>query len=285
MATPSLEIAGNSVVYSLGREIAKITDFAHDFAPDYNAVGGVVEMPLISATAGVFNAENNNYEQSSTIGTASITLNKHYVAGFNVTPQQMSDGLGAYAGLFTQLGEDAGRAIARSVEAAVVGQVLDDNVGTPATLALTKAGFAGLYKATMDANLPPSNCVLVLNPTAYSKLLEVLGMDVVNLQAAIETGKVDNFLGFHRVLCSASVDSDLLGFIAERGAIGIAGRRVPLLEGYPMYQEFTDKDTGVPATLIGFLKYATGTYYITATALFGTAITNKDAIVPLVASV
>lgn len=281
--TPTIEIAGNSVVYSLGREIAKLTEFAHDFAPDYSAVGGVIKMPILSASAGIFDAENNNYEQSSTVDEASITLSAQYIAGFNVTPKQMSDGLGAYSALFTQMGEDAGRAIARSVEAAVVGQVLS-SVNTPATLALTKAGFAGLYKTAMEANLAPANCVLVLNPTAYSKLLEVLGMDVVNLQAAIETGKVDNFLGFRRVLGSASVDSNLLGFIAERGAIGVAGRRVPLLEGYPMYEEFIDRDTGIPATLVGFLKYATGAYYVTATALFGTAITNAGGIVPLVAA-
>ena len=284
MATPNIEIAGNSVVFSLGREIAKIDEFAHDFAPDYNAVGGVVKMPVIAAQAGVFNAANNNYEQSSTIDTASITLNKQYVAGFEVTPQQMSDGLGAYASLFDQLGADAGRAIGRAVEAEVVGLV-DNTTATPVALALTKAGFAGLYKTTMDANLAPSNSVLVLNPAAYSKLIEVLGMDVVHLETAVETGKIDNFLGFRRILCSAGVDSGLLGFIAERGAIGVAGRKVPLLEGYPVYQEFIDKDTGVPATLVGFLKYATGSYFITATALFGTAVTRAAGIVPLVASV
>lgn len=283
MATPNIEIAGNSVVYSLGREIAKITDFAHDFAPDYSAVGGVVKMPILSAQAGIFNASTNNYEQNSTVGTASITLNKQYVAGFSVSPQQMSDGLGAYGSLFTQMGEDAGRAIARSVEAAVVGQVTSAT-STTATLTLDKAGFAGLYKTTMEKNLAPSNACLVLNPTAYSKLIEVLGMDVVHLEKAVETGMIDNFLGFKRVLASASVDSGILGFIAERGAIGVAGRKVPLLEGYPVYQEFVDKDTGIPATLIGFLKYATGDYFITATALFGTAITRAAGIVPLVAA-
>ena len=261
MAYPTIDIAGNSVVYSLGRKIAKLTDFAHDFAPDYNAVGGVVKMPILSAQAGIFDKDSNNYEQNSTVGTASITLSAQYVAGFSVSPKQMSDGLGAYANLFQQMGEDAGRAIARSVEGAVVGQVLS-STNTPATLALTKAGFAGLYKT----------------------LLEVLGMDVVNLQGAIETGMVDNFLGFHRVLASGAVDAGILGFIAERGAIGVAGRRVPLLEGYPVYEEFIDKDTGIPATLVGFLKYATGDYFITATALFGTNITNAGAIVPLVAA-
>ena len=283
MAFESLQIAGNSVVYSLGREIAKLTDFAHDFAPDYSAVGGVVKMPILSAQAGIFDKDTNNYEQNSAVDTASITLSAQYVAGFSVSPKQMSDGLGAYANLFQQMGEDAGRAIARSVESAVVGQVTA-TTSTSATLALTKAGFAGLYKTAMDANLAPSHACLVLNPAAYSKLLEVLGMDVVNLQAAIETGKVDNFLGFHRVLCSGAVDSGILGFIAERGAIGIAGRRVPLLEGYPVYEEFIDKDTGIPATLVGFLKYATGDYFITATTLFGTDITNAGAIVPLVAA-
>lgn len=283
MAYPTIDIAGNSVVYSLGRKIAKLTDFAHDFAPDYNAVGGVVKMPILSAQAGIFDKDSNNYEQNSTVGTASITLSAQYVAGFSVSPKQMSDGLGAYSNLFQQMGEDAGRAIARSVEGAVVGQVLS-STNTPATLALTKTGFAGLYKTAMDANLDPGHCVLVLNPAAYSKLLEVLGMDVVNLQGAIETGMVDNFLGFHRVLASGAVDAGILGFIAERGAIGVAGRRVPLLEGYPVYEEFIDKDTGIPATLVGFLKYATGDYFITATVLFGTNITNAGAIVPLVAA-
>lgn len=284
MALPTIDIAGNSVVFSLGREIAKLTDFAHDFAPDYNAVGGVVKMPILSASAGVFDAANNNYEQNSTVDTASITLNKQYVAGFSVSPKQMSDGLGAYGTLFTQMGEDAGRAIARSVEAAVVGQVTSAT-STTATLTLDKAGFAELYKTTMDANLAPSNCVLVLNPTAYAKLIEVLGMDVVHLEKAIETGKIENFLGFKAILCSASVDSGILGFIAERGAIGMAGRKIPLLEGYPVYEEFIDKDTGIPATLVGFLKFATGEYFITATTLFGTAITRAAGIVPLVASV
>lgn len=283
MALPTIDIAGNSVVYSLGREIAKLTDFAHDFAPDYSAVGGVVKMPILSASAGIFDADANNYEQNSSVNTASITLSSQYVAGFSVTPKQMSDGLGAYSNLFTQMGEDAGRAIARSVEAAVVGQVLSSTNET-ATLALTKAGFAGLYKTTMNANLAPNNCVLVLNPTAYAKLIEVLGMDVVHLERAVETGRIENFLGFKSILASNSVDSNILGFIAERGSIGIAGRKIPLLEGYPVYEEFIDKDTGVPATLVGFLKYATGAYYITATALFGTAITNANAIVPLVAA-
>ena len=34
MALPTIDIAGNSVVYSLGREIAKLTDFAHGASAD-----------------------------------------------------------------------------------------------------------------------------------------------------------------------------------------------------------------------------------------------------------
>lgn len=283
MATPSLQIAGNKVVASLGRQIAKLDAFAHDYAPDWTTAGAVIKMPVLSAVAGIFDKDNNNYEQSSTITEADITLSNQYVAGFNVSPKAMSDGLGAYAGLMNQLGDNAGRAIARSVEDAVVGQVTSAT-NTPATLALTKTGFAGLYKSCFDANLAPENCILVLNPTAYAKLLEVLGMDVVHLESAIETGKIDNFLGFRRILCSASVDSGILGFIAEYGAIGIAGRKIPLLEGYPYYEEFTDADTGIPATLVGFQKWATGDYFVTATVLFGTAIVNAKGIIPLTAA-
>lgn len=284
MSTPSLQIAGNKVVASMGRAIAKLDAFAHDYAPDYTTVGAVVKMPVLSAVAGIFDKDNNNYEQSSTISEASITLSAQYVAGFNVSPKQMSDGMGAYAGLMNQLGENAGRAIGRSIEDAVVGQVTATTAGRTATLAQTKTGFTGLYKSCYDAKLAPENCVLVLNPTAYSKLLEVVGADIVNLEKAIETGKIDNFLGFKRILCSASVDAGILGFIAEYGAIGVAGRRIPLLEGYPLYEEFVDSDTGIPATLIGFQKWATGDYFVTATALFGTNIVNTDAIVALSAN-
>jgi hypothetical protein len=103
----------------------------------------------------------------------------------------------------------------------------------------------------------------------------------VNLERVIETGKIDNFLGFKRILCSASVNSDLIGFVAEYGAIGVAGRRIPLLEGYPYYEEFVDTDTGIPATLVGFQKWATGDYYITATTLFGTQIVRPEGIITL----
>lgn len=279
MATPSLQIAGNKVVASMGRQIAKLDAFAHDYAPDYTTVGAVIKMPVLSAVAGIFDKTTNNYEQSSTISEASITLSAQYVAGFNVSPKQMSDGLGAYAGLMNQLGDNAGRAIARSIEDAVVGQVLSS--ASTVSLTQTKAGFTGLYKECFDANLNPQDCILVLNPTAYSKLLEVLGADIVNLERVIETGKIDNFLGFKRILCSASVNSDLVGFIAEYGAIGVAGRRIPLLEGYPFYEEFTDADTGIPATLVGFQKWATGDYFITATTLFGTNIVRPEGIITL----
>lgn len=279
MSTPSLQIAGNKVVASMGRQIAKLDAFAHDYAPDYTTVGAVVKMPVLSATAGIFDKDSNNYEQSSTISEAAITLSAQYVAGFNVSPKQMSDGLGAYAGLMNQLGENAGRAIARSIEDAVVGQVL--SADSTISVAQTKAGFTGLYKECFDKNLNPADCILVLNPTAYSKLLEVVGADIVNLEKVIETGKIDNFLGFKRILCSASVNSNLIGFIAEYGAIGVAGRRIPLLEGYPFYEEFTDADTGIPATLIGFQKWATGDYFITATTLFGTNIVRPEGIITL----
>lgn len=282
MATPSLTIAGNKVVASLGRQVAKLDAFAHDYAPDYTTVGAVVTMPVLSATAGLFDKDANNYEQSSTITDAKITLSSQYVAGFNVTPKQMSDGLGAYAGLMNQLGEAAGRAIARAVEDAVVGQVLSTNVGATEELTQTKAGFTALYKNCFDHNLAPENCILVLNPTAYAKLLEVLGADVVNLEKVIETGKIDNFLGFKRIIASASVAAGLVGFIAEYGAIGMAGRKIPLLEGYPYYEEFTDGDTGIPATLVGFQKWATGDYFVTATTLFGTNIVDADAIIGLI---
>lgn len=282
MATPVLQIAGNKVCATMGRSLAKLTEFAHDYAGDYADIGGVVHVPVLSAVAGVFDESTNNYEQGSTINDASIVLSSQYVAGFNVSPKQMSDGMGAYNGLFNQLGEAAGRAIAASVEAAAVGQVLSTNVGATETLSATKSGFTQLPKVCASHNIAPENCVLVLNPESYGKLLDTcMTNDVIGQGKAYETGFVDNFLGFRRIISSFKVDAGLKGFIAEYGAIGIAGRRIPMLENYPFYEEYIDDATGIPTTLVGFQKFATGNYYITATTLFGTSIINKDAIIGL----
>lgn len=274
-----LDIAGNKVVASIGKGIAKISEFAHDYAGDYAAVGATVNMPILACSADVFDKQTNNYAQTTTTTEASIALSSQYVAGFEVTPQQMSDGLGAFDGLFVSMGEQAGRSIARSVEAAVVGQVISSE--SAVSLSATKAGFSGLYKICYDKDLTPENTILVLNPENYSKLIEVLGADITNLQEVIKYGFVDNFLGFRRIVCSSAVDSGLKGFLAEYGAIGVAGRRIPLLEGYPEYAEYIDSETGIPATLVGFQDYKTGSMHITATALFGTSIVDPTHVVPL----
>lgn len=281
MASIKLDIAGNRAVASLGKRIAKLDSFVHDYAGAYDEVGAVVKMPVLSCEAGVFDEISNNYEQGTGTDTASITLSSQYVAGFYVTPQQWTEGLGAFNGMFNQMGDQAGRAIARAIENAVVGQVLS-STNEPATLTATKAGFAGLFKLAYDSDLDPSDTVLVLNPETYGKLIETVNMDVVGLQKAVETGYVENLLGFKRVVCSDAVNAGLKGFLAEYGAVGIAGRRIPLLDNYPIYQEYIDEETGVPLTLLGHQRLSDGRWYITATGLFGTNIVDAKHIKPLV---
>ena len=280
MPSLTLDIAGNKAVASLGRRIAKLDDFVHDYAGDFSDVGAVVKVPVLSCEAGLFNAGSNNYEQSTGTTEASIQVSAQYVAGFTVTPKQMSDGLGAFNGLFAQFGDTAGRAVAKAVENAVVSQVLS-STATPVSLTATKAGFTGLFKTCYDKDLDPSNTVLVLNPETYAKMLEVVGADIVNLERVIELGYVDNFLGFARVMCSYYVDSNLKGFLAERGAIGIVGRRIPALDTYPIYNEYIDADTGVPLTMLGHQRLADGAWFVSVTGLFGTEIVDANHIVPL----
>jgi hypothetical protein len=112
-------------------------------------------------------------------------------------------------------------------------------------------------------------------------MIEVVGADIVNLEKVIEEGYVDNFLGFARVMCSFYVNSNLKGFLAERGAIGIVGRRIPALDNYPIYNEYIDADTGIPLTMLGHQKLATGRWFISVTGLFGTEIVDAKHIVPL----
>ena len=284
MSDVSLQIAGNKAVSSLGRHIAKLDEFAHDYANSSVDVGAVVKMPVLSSSAALFDASTNNYENGGSATEAAITVSAQYLAGFGVTPQQWSDGLGAFNGLFEQMGENAGRAVARSVEDAVVGQVKAGSTTKAASIAQTKTGFTSLYKECIENNLDPENCILVLNPTAYSKMLDTINGTIVNMQSAIETGYIDNFLGFKRVLCSKSVDAGYIGFIAEYGAIGIVGRKIPLLDNYPIYGEFVDANTGIPMTLLGHQRLSDGKWFINATALFGTNIVDPDGLVLLSAN-
>ena len=203
-----LDIAGNRAVASLGRRIAKLDDFVHDYAGSYTDVGAVVKVPVLSCEAGLFNEENNNYEQSTGTTEASIPVSSHFVAGFTVTPIQLTEGLDAFNGLFNQFGDTAGRAIAKSVENTVISQVLS-STNTPVALTATLAGFTNLYKTCYDKDLDPGNTVLVLNPENFSKLIEVLGEKVVNLEKVVEEGYIENFLGFARIVCSYYVDSHI----------------------------------------------------------------------------
>lgn len=282
MATPNLTIAGNKCVYNLGAKLAKLDSFAHDYGYSDADVGAVVEMPLLATEASDFNVLSNNYEGGAEVGTAKINVDKHLIAGFNVTQMQMNDGLGAFGGLFADMGLTAGRAIAAGIEKAVIGQVTDDlSSSLSATLTATKAGFANLWKTCADANIDPSYSVLVLNPENYAKFLDAIPGTIVNLQTAIETGIVENFLGFKRVMSSKYVDEDLEGFIATVNAIGVVSRRLPLIAEYPVAESAVSEESGLAITLLGHQNYATGKFYISANALFGTGVLDETQIVRL----
>ena len=283
MAYPTLEIAGNKLVFSAGAKLAKLNVFAHDYANSPAEAGAIIDVPVVATEAGIFNEESNNYGgQAGTVETAKINVDKHLVAGFTVTTKQLSDGLGAWNDTFARLGEASGKAIAKKVEAEVVGLVtsaLDNTSPAPAT----KTQFIDLWKVCAEKDLDPSDCVLVLNPATYAKMLDAVHGTVDNMQGAIETGVIDNFLGFKRVMSSNGVEASVQGFIAGSNGIGIANRNIDIdAEAYSSVQQFQDADTGIAATLLVYTDPANGKKHISCTTLFGTGIINKKEIVPLV---
>lgn len=270
-AYPSLEIAGNALVSAAGRKLAPIAAFAHDYSNTPEDVGAIVDVPVIGTEAGEFNESSNNYgSQTGNFAVAKINVDKHILAGFTVKPSQIENGLGAFNDLFTRLGSDAGRAVAKKVESDVFSLLSSTTIELSAATPTTKAGFIGLYEKTADMDLDSEDCVLVLNPATYAKCLEVINGDISNLEKAIQTGYIDNFLGFKRIVSTKSLPTGVNGAIIGPSGIGIAARNIDLdASAYKSLQTFQDVDSGVPITLLTYTDPATGNVKISATAIWG----------------
>lgn len=279
---PNLEIAGNKIVSASGRKLAKISDFAHDYSNTPTESGAIVDVPIISTEAKDFNEISANYGNvDGTYGVAKINVDDHLVAGFQVSQKQLSDGLGAFKDLFTRMGEDAGRAIAKKVEADVFGLLTATSSEFSAATPTNKAGFLTLWEELPNNDLDAEDCVLVLNPTLYSKALDVCS-DIANLERVIEQGYIDNFLGFKRVICTKALPTGVNGAILGPNAIGLANRTLDFDgEAYTALQTYTDDASGLSITLLVFTDPNTGKKKVSATALFGKGIIRKEEIILL----
>lgn len=284
----NLTVAADQACISMGRHIAKIMPFAHSLNSEAARKGTVVRVPKYAAAAAEFSTaegSENTYAQTTGVAGADVTLDKHPVAGFAAGDTEL---MGADVSFVRDAGVAAGRAIARYIEGLFMGMPKSGVSGIKtATLAATKAGFVGLYKTAMDNDIDPAEAVLVLNPTYYAALLNAAGdVNVIGTEALAKGVFQGGFAGFPLVECSASLATDVVGFIAEKGAMAFAARAIeePVKGAYPQWGAVQDPATGAPVTLLQFVDLDTGTAHVTCTCQFGCAILDAAHVVYLTAA-
>ena len=138
----------------------------------------------------------------------------------------------------------------------------------------------------MSKDLDPAQCVLILEPVAYSNLLAVLPSYVVGTPDVVRSGMIGQFVGFKAVVCSpncskvsaATPASNGWGFIVPEGAIAVADRIVtPVKEGGNLIEFGTieDEATGFAFGQRVVVDADQGTCSWSVDCLFGAALSKQ----------
>ena len=145
-----------------------------------------------------------------------------------------------------------------------------------------KQDFADLV-AVADANgVDADECVLVLNPTKFSKLLGEMDALVYGDREAVRMGAIPELYGFKAVLRSSYLPEGDLGAIIPYNTLGIVSRwNKPQLAGYALTDKATDKESGLTIGFRAFEDLNEGCVKYGGDMLFGARIL-QDGIIRLV---
>ena len=275
-----LTTAANEACISLGATLARMMPFAHSLNSEAGRKGEIVKVPVYQAEANEFNETDNNYAQNNNVSGCDVPIDKHPVAGFDATDVQLSQ---SDVNFFADGGRSAGRAVARKMNKDFFGMFAASACGATSACPATKQGFADLYAMAEENDIDPGNAALVFEPNTYSKALGTVGDVAVVGTNALATGVFEGGLaGFPYVISTPYLPEGVKGLIIERGAAGFGGRGIEVDESaYKQVGTVSDEHTGAPITLLQFTKPETGKSHITATALYGVKILDKDHIVAL----
>lgn len=183
----------------------------------------------------------------------------------------------------------AGEAVSKFVVETIMGLFTYSAATAQITQATTSslADFTALHAATIGKGIDPAQCVLILEPVTYSKLLAVLPQYVIGTEDVLRSGMIGRFLGFKAVICSpncskvsaATPASNGFGFIVPEGAVAVANRVVtPIREGGNLLEfgTITDEATGWNFGMRAVTDADQGTLSITVDTLFGAALSKQS---------
>ena len=281
--------ASEYAVFAAHKNLAKLSLFSHTFTELEGRPGESVAVPVYDLSAGgEFVAGTNDYGTGvNEVGGLLVELDKHYVKSVSITDKEL-----AYTGINWVKDTSAALAerITRDINAYTFGLINATNVTASAAVSTyigatpTLADFAGLYALAENSDIPVDRCVVVLNPTYYSKVLPLVTYNMVGKEDYIETGVIRGLIGFKGVVCSSNLPDGTVGAILLDEAMGIASKYLaPMTPGaYPEAWSATS-DEGFTIGFRRFMDLNTGSDKFAVDCLYGAKLLQANKCVRLTA--
>ena len=265
-------------------------EFTKLFSTNFKAVGSAqynaVAVNVLAAASENFGPGAGYTHPTNTIKPATVTLSAHRKSTFTIGDVDAITN--ELAPCWAEMGPKAGEAIGKYAVQTIMSLLTYSNATAQITQATHSAlaDFTALHAAAMSKDLDPAQCVLILEPVAYSNLLAVLPSYVVGTPDVVRSGMIGQFVGFKAVVCSpncskvsaATPASNGWGFIVPEGAIAVADRIVtPVKEGGNLIEFGTieDEATGFAFGQRVVVDADQGTCSWSVDCLFGAALSKQ----------
>lgn len=264
-------------------------EFIKLFSTNLEAVNGApfsaIAVNVLAASSEDFGAAAGYTHPTNTIKPATVTLATHRKSTFTISDvdaltNELAPCWGAMPG-------KAAEGVAQNVVQTVMALLTYSNATAQITQTFSTglSDFTALHAAAIGKNLDPAQCVLILEPATYAKLLAVLPANVLGSDEAVRTGMIGQFLGFKAVICSPNCSkasagdaNNGVGFIVPEGAIAVANRVVVPVKAGGNLLEFgtvTDEATGWSFGLRSVVDADQGTLSISVDSLYGAALSKQ----------
>lgn len=276
-----MKVTSEFALQSLFAKLAPISDFARNFRELEDRKGAAIVVPVYDlSAANEFDAETNNYcAGENEIDAATLNLNKHFVKALAVTDRDL---LETEIQFYRDGGTAIGDALGRAIYKYTVEQLSGAGLSADVTLT-TKSAFADLVGTVYTNNLYIDDAVLMLNPTAFSKLLGTLDAYVYGGPEAIRGGRVPGLYGFKSVVCAPGLPEGVEGYIVDANSVGVAARYVqPQTGAYPAAWQTSDPNSGFPIGFRAFQNLCTGARNLAGEVLFGAKVIRPKGVIKLV---
>lgn len=294
MALPNFDklqqkAASEYAVFAAHKNLAKLSLFSHTFTELEGRPGESIAVPVYDLSAsGEFNAGTNNYGTGvNEVDGLLVELDKHYVKSVSITDKEL-----AFTGINWVKDTSAALAerITRDINAYTFGLINATNVTASAAISTylgatpTLADFSGLYALAENSDIPVDRCVVVLNPTYFSKVLPLVTYNMVGKEDYIETGVIRGLIGFKGVVCTSNLPEGTVGAILLDEAMGLASKYLAPMtpDAYPEAWPATGDD-GFTFGFRRFMNLNTGANMFAVDALFGAKLLQPTKAVRLVA--